>query len=255
MILCPAPPASAHSGTVPIPAWDAIFRTQRDSSERYLLIAQDDHAHLAGELAAAFRRTWLTELDDEIVEAIRLHDCGWRALDEELLARARRGDAPISFLDMKVPEFLAAWTASIERVAGLSARGSAVVSLHFSRLAEYRLSARQDTPDNARQLATFLGVETRRRQSLLPAGDRSLAYVTDALQLCDLVSLYLCCGTGAAVEFPQFGSKLKVRRQGDEFIFEPPFFVSPLELSTGAAPWPQQDTACTELKFRLVNRS
>jgi hypothetical protein len=255
MILRPVLSTAAHSGTVPIPAWDAIFSTQRDRSDRYMLITQDDHAHLAGDLAAAFRQNWLTELDDEIVDAIRLHDCGWRALDEELLARAAAGAAPVSFLDMSVAEFLAAWTGSIERVAARSARGGAIVSLHFSRLAEYRLSARQDGPDDTRRLAAFLQAQTLRRQVLLPADDQSLSYFTDALQLCDLVSLYLCCGAAAAVEFPQFEHKLKLRRQADELVFEPSSLFAPVELSTAAAPWPQQHTACTQLRFRLINRS
>jgi hypothetical protein len=255
MILRPVPPAAAHSGTVPIPAWDAIFPTQRERADRYLLVAQDDHAQLAGELAAAFRRNWLTDLDDEMVDAIRLHDCGWRSLDEKLLARAREGATPVSFLDMRVPEFLAAWTESIERVAARSAKGGAVVSLHFSRLAEYRLGVRQDTPEDARQLGAFLQSETRRRQSLGLAGDQSISDLTDALQLCDLLSLYLCCGATAAVAFPQFGGTLVLRREGEKYVVEPASLCTPLELTTTYSPWPQEDGHCCQLTFCLVHRS
>jgi hypothetical protein len=250
MILRPVPSADAHSGTLPIPAWDAIFPTQRERADRYLLVAQDDHARLAGELAAAFRQNWLTDLDDEVVDAIRLHDCGWRALDEKLLARARDGAAPVSFLDMSVPEFLAAWTESIERVAAGSAKGGAVVSLHFSRLAEYRLSVRQDTPEDARRLEAFLQSETRRR-SLGLAGDHSISWFTDALQLCDLVSLYLSCGATAAVAFPQFGGKLKLRREDEKYVVEPTSLCAQLELTIPSFPWPQQDSADRRLTFRL----
>ena len=253
MILHPIPPAAAHSGTVPIRAWEAIFPTQRQPADRYLLIAQDDHAHLAGELAAAFRRHWLTQLNDEIVEAIREHDCGWRALDEELLDRARRGAAPVSFLDMSVPDFLAAWTGSIEPVAARLPLGGAVVSLHFSRLAEYRLGLRQDSADDTRRLDSFLEAETARRRRLVPpCGASPVPFFTDALQLCDLVSLYLCCGSAASVQFPQFDGQVTVRRQGEALLFAPSSLSGPLELFLATTAWPTGKTVENpRLSFRL----
>lgn len=239
MILRPVSPAVTDSGTLPIPAWEAIFPTQRRPADRYLLISQDDHAHLAGDVAAALRASWLPELDSDMVDAIRLHDCGWRALDDEQLARAREGEPPVSFLDMGVAEFLSAWTESIEHVAARSPVGGAVVSLHFSRLAEYRLNLGQDAPHGARLLAEFLEGETQRRRRLTPpCGVPAIPFFTDALQLCDLISLYLCCGTGAAVEFPQFEGKLKLRRGAEVYIFDPSPLCTPLELSLGAAAWP-----------------
>lgn len=252
MILHPLPPAAAQSGTAPIRAWDAIFPTQRQPADGYLLIAQDDHAQLAGELAAAFRRGWLTQLNDEIVDAIRRHDCGWRALDEELLERARRGAAPVSFLDMSVPEFLTAWTGSIEQVAATSPLGGAVVSLHFSRLAEYRLSLRQDTADDTRRLGGFVEAETARRRRLVaPCGASPVPFFTDALQLCDLVSLYLCCGSVASVQFPQFEGQLTVRREGETLLFSTAL-CAPLELSLATTAWPREKAAENpRLRFRL----
>lgn len=254
MILRPLPLAASHSGAVPIPAWEAILPTQRQPAGSYLLISQDDHARLAGDLAAALASPWLPGLDDEILDAIRLHDCGWRVLDQKLLARARAGTRPVSFLDIGVPEFLSAWTASIERVAARSPVGGAVVSLHFSRLAEYRLHLRQDAPDNAARLSAFLQGETQRRRRITsPCGASPVPFFTDVLQLCDLISLYLCCGAAHPVEFPQFEHRLRLSYDGRTFRFDPSPLRAPLQLSLAAAPWPPQDQPDSfKLDFRLA---
>ena len=253
MILRPDTARGAASPQ-PIPVWNAILPTQRERAERCLLIAQDDHARLAGEFASVLKASWLPELTDEIVEAIGMHDCGWRDLDEELLARARAGERPVSFLDMTVPEFLTAWTGSIDRTAERTPTGGAVVSVHFSRLAEYRLAQRQDTPEGTRLLARFVEAEAERRAKLVPpCGASPLPFFTDALQLCDLVSLYLCCGSEASVEFPQFNGKLKILRQGERFACE-----GPADWKVGAqlevpANWAGSDGGPLRLRFDLGN--
>lgn len=238
-----------------VPAWDAVLSTQREYAGRYLLITQDDHARLAGELAAGFKQSWLPEVSEPIIDAIAMHDCGWRELDEEQLAAVRSGDRPRSFLDMSVPEFLSAWTKSIERVVERSSTGGAVVSVHFSRLAEYRLALHQDAPAETRALEKFVESETERRRRLVaPCGVSPIPFFVDVLQLCDLVSLYLCCGAESAVEFPQFDHKLKVRRQGDVFLFEPPPGRTPLKLFVSVTSWPVTLAAASEVQFTLASR-
>ena len=238
-----------------IPAWDAVLCTQREYAEHYLLVTQDDHARLAGELAAAFKSSWLTELSDEIVEAIAMHDCGWRELDEEQLASVRDGERPRSFLDMSVPHFLAAWTKSIERTSERTPVGGAVVSVHFSRLAEYRLGLHQDAPDGTRALSRFVEDESERRRRLVaPCGVSPIPFFVDALQLCDLASLYLCCGAEAAVEFPQFDRKLKISRQANKFLIDPPAVGTDLKLAVPVTCWPVTDTGAPEVQFTLESR-
>ena len=241
-------PASPHI----ISAWDAVLSRQREDASRYGLVMQDDHARLAGELAAAFKSSWLPELNEEIVEAIAMHDCGWCELDEEQLAAVRAGERPRSFLDMSVPQFLAAWTKSIERVAEHTQIGGVVVSVHFSRLAEYRLNLRQDPPEGARALSQFLEGETdRRRRLVAPCGVSPIPFFVDVLQLCDLLSLYLCCGAEAAVEFPQFDRRLRVRRQGEIFLCDPPFGQRPLRLTVPITCWPASREDKAEVQFTL----
>ena len=59
------------------------------------------------------------------------------------------------------------------------------------------------TPDWVRH---FIDQEERRRERLSKLESRSpveIEYWTDVLQFCDLLSLYLCCGSQESVEFPQ----------------------------------------------------
>jgi hypothetical protein len=157
---------------------------------------------------------------------------------------------------MTVPEFLAAWTASIDRTAERTPTGGAVVSVHFSRLAEYRLALRQDTPEGTGLLAGFVKTEAERRAKLVPpCGASPVPFFTDALQLCDLVSLYLCCGSEAAVEFPQFNRKLKIRRQGERFLCEGPAELkTEIQLGVPARNWPDSSGGTLRLRFDLGNR-
>ena len=60
--------------------------------------------------------------------------------------------------------------------------------------------------DDARSVRDFLTVEEQRQGRLLRLQSRVKAevqYWTDVLQFCDLLSLYLCCGSEESVEFPQ----------------------------------------------------
>lgn len=250
MILRPVSPPPSSLGTIAVPAWDAVLSTQRQHADRYLLIAQDDHARLAGDLAAVMNFPGAPRLDPDLVDAIRRHDCGWRTLDRQLLARARSGAHPLSFVDMTVPEFLAAWTESIEQVAGATPLGGAAVSLHFSRLAEYRIRMRQDEPGQADRLEAFLRSEAQRRRHLTSSDDACLAPLTDVLQLCDLISLFLCCGAEATGLFALSGGKLQLQRQNENFRFSPAVLRSPVDLVVPATPWPDREEAA-ELHFRI----
>jgi hypothetical protein len=226
MLLRNPHPASAGDGFVP--AWSAIEPTQHCEPGCWL-IAQPDHAELAGDLARRFAHP---ALDGEIIEAIRLHDAGWAALDEKELD----SDRPRSFLAMSPAEFVAAWTASIDRAQLSSAIGGIIVSRHFCRLAEDRLARGGDTGDDLQLLNDFLRTESLRQQGLLPQQARpreEAERLVDILQFCDLASLYLCCGSPASVEFPQQfdGGRIRLRRQQEACVFEPSPFGGSFDLA------------------------
>lgn len=248
MILRPLHPAAPSSEIVP--AWNAVASTQQQDSSAWWLIAQPDHAALAGTLAARFQPADFPLLDSNAVQAITLHDSGWAALDgggeagggtgeSPQLLRGRSG-RPLSFLDAPVRVFMEAWTASIrcaEEKAG--AIGGLMVSGHFRRLAQHRANAVQDTSEDAARLHNFLKAEGHEDENRLARQARSQKEVdslVDVLQFCDLLSLYLCCGSRASVQFPQLiGTRRTVlRRDGELCTLEPSPFHEQASLGVPA---------------------
>ena len=249
MILYPLSPAPSASSEI-TPAWTAVAATQQQNASAWWLIAQPDHAALAGELAAQFDTPEFPRLTGEVVRAIALHDAGWAKYDGGGVAGGGKGNAPqpprdgngrpLSFLQAPVPMFVEAWKASIlcaEEKAG--AIGGLMVSGHFRRLAEHRLNAVEDSPEDAARIRTFLKNETRQEEARLRRQPRSRLEVerlVDLLQFCDLLSLYLCCGSHAGAHFPQsIGSQpIGLRRDGELCLLHPSPFREEISLGVAA---------------------
>ncbi len=249
MILHPRSPAPFASSEI-IPAWNAVAAAQKQNTSAWWLIAQPDHAALAGDLAAQCDAPRYTHLEDDIVCAIALHDAGWAKYDGggtggggQVNTPAPPRDPkgrPLSFLQALVPMFLEAWIASIqcaEEKAG--AIGGLMVSGHFRRLAEHRLKSVEDSPEDTACLQAFLKSEAQQEEARLRRQPRSRADVerlVDLLQFCDLLSLYLCCGSLASVQFPQaLGSRSMVlRRDGELCLLDPSPFREEISLGVPA---------------------
>ena len=73
----PAP----RAGKEILPAWEAVAVTQSCGGSDCWLVAQPDHAALAGDLAANFASPDFPQVDPDAVRAIALHDSGWARLD------------------------------------------------------------------------------------------------------------------------------------------------------------------------------
>jgi uncharacterized protein DUF3891 len=249
MILYPLSPAPSASSEI-IPAWTAVAATQQQNASAWWLIAQPDHAALAGDLAAQFDTAEFPRLPSEVVRAIALHDAGWAKYDGGGVAGGGKGNVPqplrdgkgrpLSFLQAPVPMFVEAWNASIqcaEEKAG--AIGGLMVSGHFRRLAEHRLNAAEDSPEDTARIRTFLKNETQQEEARLRRQPRSRLEVerlVDLLQFCDLLSLYLCCGSHANVQFPQIPGSLPIvlRRDGELCLLHPSPFREEISLGVAA---------------------
>lgn len=235
-----AQPRPMHRNVVS--AWEAVERKQKQDASAWWLIAQPDHAALAGDLAAGISCSHFPQLAPEVLEAITLHDAGWARFDRpqhiivsqsptQKLPAAENGNAarPLSFLDMAPADFVRAWSDSIERAQESSSIGGILVSQHFSRLAENRLGMRADSPADIDKLKSFLSREAARQGRLAAQVGRHVEQVqllVDVLQFCDLLSLYLCCGAREDVVFPQRfqGHAIVLRRDGDMCRTEPGVF-------------------------------
>ncbi|MGE5207538.1 MAG: DUF3891 family protein [Chlamydiota bacterium] len=249
MILYPLSAASSTSSE-PVPAWEAVAAAQQQKATAWWLIAQPDHAALAGELAAQFVAPGFPIPDREVILAIALHDAGWARFDGGGEAGGGKGPAsqplrdnsgrPLSFLQAPVSIFVDAWIASVqcaESKAG--AIGGLMVSGHFCRLAEHRLNSAADTPEDVGRIHAFVENESRRHETRLRRQPRSHSEVerlVDLLQFCDLLSLYLCCGSRASIQFPQaIGPRSVVlRRDGELCLLDPSPFREEISLGVPA---------------------
>jgi Protein of unknown function (DUF3891) len=222
-----------HASSRICSVWEAISRTQAVPPRSCGLVTQPDHAHVAGEIAAAIRTERLPRLITHVIRAISLHDEGWSGGDAEMLDGRRE---PGSFVHADVAEFISAWRASIHAAAMDSAVGGIIVSRHFCRLVQPRASAPHESNQDRQQIKDFL-VDEREHQARLARqqehSEAELERFTDVLQFCDALSLYLCCGAAEQVELPQdFGAgATRGIPNADHIRVEPSPFGSQVELA------------------------
>lgn len=257
MVLRPISPApsSLPGGPPPTSAWEAVEAKQKQDAEAWWLIAQPDHAALAGDLAALLDPTLIPKLDEPLLRAISLHDSGWAQFDGgergtgrelEVSLREPKTDPrgkPLSFLEMEVEEFLTAWQQSIEQAAHASPAGGAIVSEHFCRLTRTRLQSHSDIAQDRGRLQNFL---TSQRDFQAQMGSRharsaeQITVLTDVLQFCDLLSLYLCCGAEEGVTFPQSfaRSPISISRKNGIYQLEPSILGNGASLGVTARRFP-----------------
>ena len=223
------------------------------------MITQPSHAALAGDIAAKLRGDQLPRLEAEIVRAIALHDAGWGMPDAQAVMRSRavQQSAPKSFLQVSVQEFLVAWTQSIEVALSTSPAGGYIVSRHFWRLAEHRLSSSQDSPADRARLQDFLEFESGRQKKLASKQSRTsdeLEKLADVLQFSDLFSLYLCCGARDNVEFPEyFGVKAGLVCEDEDYRLNPPLMESGTRFAVAALRHPAtKGESGREIRFQIL---
>jgi hypothetical protein len=208
------------------------------------MITQPSHAALAGQLAAKLTSQpgdpKLPQLSPDLVRAIAMHDAGWGMPDAQAVAQSRSSHRtpPRSFLQTSAAEFVDAWTQSINIVQSISPAGGYIVSRHFWRLAEHRMATPGDTEADRGRIGHFLEKETLRQRKLAGKQARSepeLEALTDLLQLCDLLSLYICCGAREGVEFPDyFGTKMQLTVVEGLYRVEPALIAKGNKFSVAA---------------------
>lgn len=243
MVLYPLNSTAGRIRKNPIPAWDAIERTQKEAASGWWLIAQPDHAALAGDLASCISSPDFPRLDADVLQAIALHDEGWAKFDGGSAPKLNGQGRPLSFLEAAPSDFVSAWRGSIERAEQVAGIGGVVVSEHFCRIARARLQSGGDPPADARTIRDFLQGEAERQTRLTPTLRRSAAEIcllVDALQFCDLLSLYLCCGSHDSAEFPQQfnGHTIHLRREAALCRLEPPLFGQGVSLAVRGRRYP-----------------
>jgi hypothetical protein len=248
----------AQPGKGVIAAWEAVAGAEKAQSASYQLIRQPDHARLSGKIVQHLVIAGAPDVDDDIVRGIGLHDEGWEDFDNgceplsstpatysaENFALNAEGK-PLSFLDIKAGDFLRAWRASIDSAEAVAPIAALIVSGHFTRLGKFGISAGAYSDDDARSVHQFLTSEEKRQSDLLRLQSRSesqVQYWTDVLQFCDLLSLYLCCGSEESVEFPQrigpADEPIRLRMQDGSCVLSPALFQKEVLVFVEAHPYP-----------------
>lgn len=239
MILRPLEPAPASKQEF-LPAWQVVLDLQLRKYESCWLITQPSHAALAGELAASVSVLQLPTLDKALIQAIALHDAGWGMPDAQAIqqSRSKQKFEPQSFIQMPAPTFLTAWQKSIETAQSVSSAGGYIVSRHFHRLAEHRVASAEDSPQDHKKLEAFLKSERQRQEKLAASqslDQKQLELLTDLLQFCDLLSLYMCSGARQNVVLPRyFDLEVSVRNEGDHLKLAPAVIRQGSEYSVAA---------------------
>jgi hypothetical protein len=221
MILRPLITEEPQSHT-PQPAWSVVERSQLPRMDECWLIPQPAHAALSGEIASQLAPEHFPGITPEVIQAIALHDAGWGLPDAEGIQKSRAATAknpnqPKSFIKFAPQDTLAIWTFSIDTTQKLSAVGGYIVSRHFAAIG--KIQAGQYDSKHSAFFARFEEQEMRRQEKLLQkarATAPDMEPLVRALQFCDLLSLYISCGTLEDVTFPQqiSGQELVLRRKG-----------------------------------------
>jgi Protein of unknown function (DUF3891) len=257
MILRPLDPTPA-SYQEWVSAWPVVERLQRQKYESCWMITQPSHAALAGELAARLNAPQIPKLEAELVRAIALHDAGWGMPDAQAVMRSRssHGDCPKSFLEVGATEFVDAWTQSIEISQPGSPASGYIVSRHFWRLAEHRLERGDDSENDRKRIQSFLNLETARQKRLASKQTRNtgdLELLTDVLQFCDLLSLYICSGARDQVQFPEyFGIAARLSLVEESYKLDPPLIASGPPFSVAQLRHPATKISSQEIRVRLL---
>ena len=205
-------------------------QSQRQIAGPCWMITQPSHAALAGEFAARMTGGNLLNLDAPVIRAIALHDAGWGMPDAQAIMQSRSigQGAPKSFIACGVGEFVNAWEKSIDVAESASATGGYIVSRHFERIA--KAHSPKSSQGDSQTIESFLRNEAARQARLAAKQEyapEELEALTDVLQFCDLLSLYVCCGARQNVEFPEYfgiGARLTVEANSyrlDPILIEP----------------------------------
>jgi len=224
MILRPLDSFPATS-TEFLPAWIVVEQSQRQKYNDCWMITQPSHAALAGEFAARMTGLNLPNMDAPVIRAIALHDAGWGLPDAQAIMQSRSVSqgCPKSFIACGVGEFVNAWEKSIDIAASASAAGGYIVSRHFERIA--RMNASRVLESDRQTVEGFLQNEAARQAQLAARQEhtpKELEALTDVLQFCDLLSLYVCCGALQNVEFPEcFGIRARLTVEADSYSLDP----------------------------------
>ncbi len=175
---------------------------RRESGEGWTLITQPRHAFLSSRIMNFWGNEDFEAITpkDEVMFAMREHDCGWEKTDSVADLNPKNG-YPRNFMEMRSESQFEIWSECFEKHAGEHPYACALIALHFSELNERTISR---DPGNEAALSLREKIREFLRRSLgirvgeenpngyLPADIRTNLRF---LQVGDIISLALCHGS------------------------------------------------------------
>jgi hypothetical protein len=181
----------------------------REYDDRFVLIEQDFHARLSGEIMKNLRDDLFkgAKWRKSVNYAITQHDLGWKPFDLEPFWNDKE-KRPFSFIDFPVLPKAVIYTYGIDTVEKEDSYAGLLCSSHYERF-----MARESQPEAKR----FVQKEKKRQQWLIqsiPDFDEALyAFHFALLRFGDDISLYLCLnepGTSSEDIHPFFKKGINV---------------------------------------------
>ncbi len=245
---------------------------RREEGGEFLLIAQHDHALIAGELAEQFGNEQFStpEPRDKTIRGVALHDCGWPLHDDAPMRNAK--GLPSDVFETTRPIALKVWSASADKAAAEEPYAGLLTSLHVLSLSVFATSETSfahekfdlDNPQERFAIIKFQQHEIARQEGLrqrlglrnekplhhaglpkegMQRAEDQLQFNFRMLQAMDAISLAACCTkppmsqTQDLFRQPGGGEKVKLSlaRRGNDVLVDPwPFAVQQIELQIPA---------------------
>ncbi|WP_419954211.1 DUF3891 family protein [Neobacillus niacini] len=162
-----------------------------EREQSFLIVTQNDHAHLAGEIAQSCKEDYFFNDNhtEEVLLAIKEHDRGWIELDSSPVWNDKT-EKPYSFIDYPLSLKITFYKKGLDEVEKLGKYAGLLCSLHYS-------SFIQDSSEPA--VREFWKAEKQRQDQLSKAlqltgnehKQKTLMYHLDLLKFCDYLSLFI----------------------------------------------------------------
>ncbi|QOV89845.1 DUF3891 family protein [Humisphaera borealis] len=120
---------------------------RNDRGDHFLLITQNDHAVLAGELAARIGNARFDGPDprEPTLLGTAMHDAGWPLHDDAPTLNA--GGLPLHVMEISAPLATRVWNESAQRAAAADSYAGLLVSLHVFALSSLAVMKHQNSLD------------------------------------------------------------------------------------------------------------
>ncbi len=164
----------------------------REEETAFIMISQHDHAELSGDIARHFACFFEEDAYfEDLVTAVYQHDVGWIGLDDIPVWNDAKA-VPFSFLDYPMIPKITHYRYGLDQVERMNRFAGLLCSMHYLSFEVFQNITLEEGK-------LFIQEEQHRQMRLMKElGIQDCDKVTKhlrLLQLCDLISLYICLFT------------------------------------------------------------